>query len=299
MSIEDGPGLECDMPNSSDLHYKKNALRSRLPVLILKLFIILCISACSIDVMGLFVSSYVNDRFESSQTQPEIPAPELTDSENFSFLVIADPHYDDKPLKFINDLIEADYFGASLIFFAGDIVQDGRQSAYDLAQSEIDRLEIPVYHIIGNHDIYYSGYEIYKETFGRTVYSLLIGETLFIILDTANGTLGKNQREWLENQLKRTDYLHSFVISHYGIVSPGFQKFVEWSLIEEKYDLIDLFDHYDLDYFISGHLHLNESLYIREVHYETIGQVSDSEEPVLLKIQISGTQIKKSLIFLP
>lgn len=255
--------------------------------------------SCSVDIMGIFISSYVNDRFQDSVGLQQPQPPAIADPSDFSFLIITDPHYVDTSLPFVDSLIAAGYYNADFIVLAGDIVQDGRKEAYSAAVSDLSRISIPLYTIIGNHDIYFGGYEKYREYFGPTVYSFLIEDNLFIFLDSANGTLGTDQRQWLEDQLKRTDYSKSFLFSHYGILSSGFQKFVEWSLVEEKYELIDLFDQYNVNYFFSGHLHFTESLTVRQVNYRTIANIMNPDDPTALLVRIQNNMITDTFLTVP
>jgi len=59
-----------------------------------------------------------------------------------------------------------------------------------------------VFKVIGNHDIFWSGWDQFKKHFGPSVYTFTSENARFIVLDTGNATLGKEQFDWLEEVLK-------------------------------------------------------------------------------------------------
>lgn len=55
----------------------------------------------------------------------------------------------------------------------------------------------PIFSIIGNHDLFFSGWDDFRELLGPSVYWFEVdygsGRDLFIALDSASGTLGGKQ----------------------------------------------------------------------------------------------------------
>ncbi|MCK4796129.1 MAG: hypothetical protein KAT05_02040, partial [Spirochaetes bacterium] len=63
---------------------------------LLFLFVIIILYSCNnLDLGGLFVSSYVDQRFKEKNSLKDYDAPDVSDDNSFNFLVIADMHYDD------------------------------------------------------------------------------------------------------------------------------------------------------------------------------------------------------------
>lgn len=64
---------------------------------------------------------------------------------------------------------------------AGDIVKASTPHYWDIVDSELAELEMPVYFAAGNHDV--TNRELYEQRYGSTFFSFLHQEDLFIILD--------------------------------------------------------------------------------------------------------------------
>jgi 3',5'-cyclic AMP phosphodiesterase CpdA len=243
--------------------------------IIFLLIIALSLSCEYFDFGGMFASSEVNTRFEAKDSLKNFYAPSITDTNNFKFIVISDTHYTDSPknyIKYIED--NKNVWGVSFIVVTGDITNNGFQTSFDTAENEFSETSLPVYPVIGNHDLYNSGFDIYKNVFGRTIYDFKIGDTHFIMIDTANGTLGTKQKEWLENVLANSGCKNKIVFSHYNLQENVFESETVISFPEEEYYLYDLFEKYSVNYFISGHFHGYLNTEIRGVKYIVISNMA-------------------------
>ena len=108
----------------------------------------------------------------------------------------------------------------------GDLANESGEAGYRRAEASMrfnDKTQAkndPCFPVIGNHDVYYDCAEYYKQYFHTSTYTVTVKtvggyQDLYILLDSGNGTHGKRQLEWLEEQLShRDDYRHCFVISH-------------------------------------------------------------------------------------
>jgi 3',5'-cyclic AMP phosphodiesterase CpdA len=261
-------------------------------MIILNLFI----SCGYVDIGGIFYSSYINDRFREKADLKAFPTPDVSDDNNFSFLIITDLHYYDKQPHYFEEINDhTSDWKYSFVVIMGDIAQNGYQSAFNLAKKDISTSIKPVLPIPGNHDIYNNGWPIYKKEFGRSVYAFHIGESYFIFLDTCNGTLGSLQKAWLEARLKNSRaYKNVFVFSHYNITESEAQSGTEWTSHEERYYLINLLAKYDVDYFFSGHLHLTDIKELQGVRHIVLKNLNaDSKKGAYLKITVNGSSISE------
>ena len=256
------------------------------------IFCILFIAGCSfVDIGGLFYSSDVDSRFRKKNSLPGFTAPPLANGDNFKFIVISDTHYYKKQPGYLKKLEALRLaLGFEFVVITGDIVQNGKESAYNLVKNDIGNLLVPVYPVIGNHDIYNNGFNIYKKVFGRSIYDFSLSDTYFIFLDTANGTLGPLQKNWLESSLKSSRQDNIFVFSHYSPTDKEFQSATAMPYPEESYYLYDLFDRYNVDYFFCGHLHHYERLNIRGVEYININAAHADNNSALL-VSVNKTSI--------
>lgn len=245
-----------------------------------------------LDIGGLFHSSNVNKRYDENKNLPAINPPLVPDVNNFCFLVFSDTHYYKSRPNNISKIINMpEMSDISFIIITGDITQAGAASSYQIAIDDFSNTVLPIYYVIGNHDLYHDGYSYFKKNFGRTIYDFVIGNTQFIILDTANSTLGVKQTKWLKNKFKDTNYENILLFSHYSLFNKEWTTFCEWSIPEERYSLIDLFDRYNVDYFFSGHLHYKLEVTTRDVKYLTIEAIYENEEPPLVKVTVNGNAV--------
>lgn len=259
-------------------------------------FIFLIINSCNyVDVSGLFVSSFVDDRFREKDNLDDFKAPPVIEENNFSFLFITDLHY------YTND---PDYFtyieknrvnwNISFIVVGGDIAQNGLTNAFDFAINDFKRTSLPIYPVLGNHDLYNGGFKNFKKYFGRSIYDFNIGNTLFIVLDTANGTLGYYQKQYLSDKLKNTDKKNKILLTHYSLIDKENESATAYSNTEEVYYIKDLCRKYGVNYVISGHLHNNIFHDIDGTKYISVGSIKENT-PHFLKVTISGEIVKHEL----
>jgi 3',5'-cyclic AMP phosphodiesterase CpdA len=235
----------------------------------------------------------VDDRFLEKDSLADFAAPAVGNVDNFSFLVIADTHYGWTPYEFFS-FIESNRlaWGIDFVVILGDISEAGLKTQLDIAKSDTIKTTIPVYPVIGNHDIFASGWDRYKYVFGRSVYTFTITglkTNRFIFLDSASGTLGSHQRSWLESILAQPTTGKKIIFTHLSPTDDDIQSFTEYSYPQERYYLFDLFEKNSVDYYLCGHLHLNDDKTIRGVRYMVIKNLSEGIAPgTLLKININN-----------
>lgn len=182
----------------------------------------------------------------------------------FSFNVITDMHIvESRPLhtshlqKVFNDILELDSESIA-IFTCGDNTDRGTANQYDILMNIIESAgdALPdVYFAMGNHDLVYgNGFESQVELFKNKTgmdgvyYSVELNGMKFIVLgsDTlsATGTVGKDQLDWLKNELSSVDkskpvflFLHQPLID--TVSGSLYSKDTE---IQDWYGIIDTAD---------------------------------------------------------
>lgn len=257
--------------------------------------ILAAVSCAYVDVFGIISSrsQNVRERFIDKDNLPVILQPNVADKSNFSFLVISDLHYYDGDEKYFED-ISADnkYNDVSFIVVCGDVAQSGLKHQYDYLTEDLKNVNVPVYYVIGNHDLYNNGYEEWRNILGRTVYEFKIGDNHFIFTDTANGTIGAEQRSWIIGALSASNSVNKFVFSHYSPTDKEFQSPTALSYPEDAYFLYDVLEKYGVKYYICGHLHFYDEKEIRGVKY-IIVNTAQSRSDRYLKITIKNNIISK------
>jgi hypothetical protein len=149
--------------------------------------------------------------------------------------------------------------------------------------------------VVGNHDITHNGWALWSNIFHSSfydVYVLVGGEDSgiydhFIFLDTANGTLGREQINLIEEGVLDDKYFqefgfycrHTFVFSHTNIFRPSSLQFSSTFAREETFFLLDQFVEWKADIVFCGHVHKWDEHEVGGVQYITLDTMSESNKP--------------------
>jgi 3',5'-cyclic AMP phosphodiesterase CpdA len=175
--------------------------------------------SCNVDLGGLFASTDLSERLKEKNNFEFLNRlPPLTLGDEYSFIVITDTHIEDGDahgLENIQTLI-VDNPQIKFAVFCGDLTQDGAEQDLRKFIEITGKLPIPAYPVIGNHDIYFGNFSVWKRLIGSTSYRVEGGGATLFILDSANSFLGKEQLDWLENELESADS-RVFVFSHHNL----------------------------------------------------------------------------------
>jgi len=139
----------------------------------------------------------------------------------------------------------------------GDLVHKGKRGRFRRFLNQVQKnLAIPLLTAIGNHDLN-NGSGKYQEIFGSTYYAFQIGQSYFIILDTAMASgLDKAERQWLEEELQRAQALQArFVFMHVPPFDPRGGGSNKCPPEKDGKDLLDLFRRYKVTHLFASHLH--------------------------------------------
>lgn len=175
----------------------------------------------------------------------------------------------DAPLAFhVGDMYVGDSFWApSVNQQAGSFKRD------------IEQLEIPLYHVMGNHDANGKGWAVTRDNFfpdKKTYYSFENDESHFIVLDAymadAWSSISDDQMIWLEDDLRRNTKTHVFVFVHAPLYSMGWHKGTSLDAdIEQRDRLADLLEQYQVDVVFNGHEHFYASFEYGDIMQVTTG----------------------------
>lgn len=122
--------------------------------------------------------------------------------------------------------------------------------------------------VAGNHDICFSQWPAFINTFKTSTYYFIV-ETpithkrdLFIMFDTADGTVGSKQLKWLKETLawaSNEDFRHIIAATHTHFFDRDNSQGVATNFsIEETYTLLNLFQSHGVDLVLTGHDHHRE-----------------------------------------
>lgn len=179
----------------------------------------------------------------------------------------------------------------------GDITS-GNPKDYNILKHELDeKNETAAFLILGNHDLFFNGWDYYYRFFGSSTYSFTIktGNTtdLYICLDSGNGTIGSRQLDWLSDLLKRERKNNRFCIifSHVNFFRDR-HTISGNPLVDEVRVLLDLFFRHSVDMVIMGHDHRRSEEYFGKTHYITLDAFFDGYgEASYLKLDIKNGKL--------
>ncbi|MDR0998401.1 MAG: metallophosphoesterase [Treponema sp.] len=217
--------------------------------------------ACDVDLVGLFASSEPDERFEARNTFHYLTETErrLTLPGEYSFIVVSDTHIEGGDAHGLEKIRDAAVAGRdAFVVITGDITQNGRREDLrkfiEIAES-LRMSGIPCYPVIGNHDVYFNNWSNWRDLIGSSTYrvdSPLSSTTLFV-LDSANGSFGKDQVDWLRGELKSAKS-HVFIFTHTNLFTEKVTDREQLTDNRERARLLSLLDS-RCDIVFSGHVH--------------------------------------------
>lgn len=185
---------------------------------------------------------------------------------HFSFVVTADTHNNNAMFGFL--LGVANRMNPLFIINDGDFASAGLQAQYDNYARLIAASRAPVLSVMGNHERYNKGREIFTRMFGPGDFYFDYGNCRFICLDDADYRLTDDQLAWAERLLDTK--LHTFLFFH----APPFTG--RWN--ERRFNadtgatrIMELARKYQVARVFMGHMHLYDRQVIDGVAYIITG----------------------------
>lgn len=210
---------------------------------------------------------------------------DITANDEYDVLIIADPHFGNENHEGNGPRRENDFFKqittvdpetgkaiADNVQFAiciGDIAEHGlRKESIEYKIQFESRLEsiktlkapegIKIYNIVGNHDLYNSGWTQWSELFYpyTSFYKFETPTFSWYFLDSASGTIGGYQMEALNDAMSE-DPKKKIVISHIPLYANNFLYF-SMQNTQERNKIVNICANNNTQAFIDGHTHYYE-----------------------------------------
>jgi hypothetical protein len=265
------------------------------------LIIILTCNSCmdDADLTGfLYSADPVNERVEQSLKWNENhPDKNLIVNSTDYILLIAGDSEIGGTANLDTLIARAKKPGVAGYVIVGDITS-GDPKGYDIIKHDLnEKTPGPAFYILGNHDLFFDGWDKYYDYFGSSTYAFIIkaGATtdLYICLDSGNGTIGSRQLNWLSDLLAKERKNHRFCIifSHVNFFREH-HTFSANPLVEEIHVLLDLFYRNSIDVVIMGHDHHRSEEYFGKTHYITLDAFYDGfEEASYLRLEVKNGKL--------
>jgi len=269
---------------------------SKIFILFLFLFFACIIISCDyVDLAGLFGSNDLDERLKEKNNFVYLTAAErdisTTVTGDFSFIVMTDTHVENgdiTDLKKIAPVITPN--NVKFIVNLGDISQNGKEEDIKAVTEYTKTIGVPYYPVIGNHDIYFGNWSVWKQYIGSTRYRVDGKDFTLFILDSANAFISSAQVDWLESELKNVPAGNKvFVFTHSDF-------FVQDKIkIQQTYDLAErarimsiLRDDGKCKIVFMGHSHERVEKEFGDIQYVSIEDYKSTLVYCLVKVTSTG-----------
>jgi Icc protein len=234
--------------------------------------------------------------------------------DSFRFVFMTDIHVQPE-LKadqgFRTAIAKVNELKPDFVITGGDLIMDALEQSYerstnlyDLCNSLCKEFAMPVYHTIGNHEVFglyeKSGISPDHPEYGKIMFMNRIGNNKtyqsfdymnwhFMLLDSIGftddrhyiGQIDSTQIEWIKNDLKNVDKNTPIIIStHIPFVSVteqidkgGTATLPPFLAVVNSNEVLSLFNGYNLKLVLQGHLHIVEEVIYNNTHFVTGGAV--------------------------
>ncbi|HKE15611.1 MAG TPA: metallophosphoesterase [Kofleriaceae bacterium] len=140
------------------------------------------------------------------------------------------------------------------VFSMGDLVEDGRLDEYDLLLAQLERLDIPYFSTIGNHELR-AHIDRWHDLFGRYNVHFTFKGAAFSIVDSGNASLDPLVYDWLDEWTREAvGGVHVFG-THYPPIDPIGVRQGSFRSRKEAAKLLALLAGGKVDLTLYGHIH--------------------------------------------
>lgn len=178
----------------------------------------------------------------------------------FSFIVMGETEGVNPVLQRIVE--EANKTQPAFLVHVADVTADGSDESYQAVKSELDKLTIPYYVVMGNNDLdeekTTSRFEKY---FGEPYRAFDYENAHFVLLDNALRTMGfdDEQQAWLDSDLSRNTQPFVFLFYHRSIKTPleSLTGDDETPVSRRNNtDTLTILEKYTIEHIFSAHVHV-------------------------------------------
>ena len=259
--------------------------------LLVLLWGIFSLSGCDNDIFGLFDSTGLDERWQARNTFNFLSPADMNISpgDTYSFIVLNDIHINNgntHGFEKLKDIITDN--DIKFVVFNGDTTQNGRREDIEKFIQIAHSFGVPCYPVIGNHDIYFGNWPVWKELIGSTCYRVNAGNTTLLIMDSANAYFGAEQLKWLENELTNTAE-RVFVFSHANLFVGSRPNVAQFTDTKERAQIISLLKG-RCDAMFMGHAHQQSINELGGVKYITIEDYRDNA--VYCRVWVSKDNVR-------
>ena len=206
------------------------------------------------------------------QCQKTILTTKLEEEKDYRFAVIGDI---DGNFEVLSDHLERlSEDPPSFILLLGDIIDFRNPEQLAVAQDRyLAPARIPYYATIGENETSEDGITAFRNRFGRTYYNFRIGNSIFVVIDSADATLSSGQHTQLDELFTENNKLlednkgstNAFLITHIPPFDPAGARNLSFRNRNEAGRLVSHFTTFPSAGIFAGHIHTYNKVSIGSV----------------------------------
>lgn len=295
---------------------KKNILAIGYWLLAIGIVCVSCGPDTRLDMIGMFAGSSptIDKRFEQSvqYNQQAGYATIHALSDNYRVYVCTDTHIHKTRTRW--EYFVGTYHADSLCPVAihlGDIIDATTDFAYveDVLKSTIFPTKADtLMAVCGNHDIYFKQWKKFIKAFKTSSYYFVVTtptgkKDLFVVFDSADGTVGSKQLDWLRETLtwaEKQDFRHIVACTHtHFFKRDNSQGHTSNYTLEETYALLNLFTQHGVEMIWSGHDHSREITQVKGMTCIVVDSMKDEDKEPYHMLVTMGEKIDYEFVAVP
>ena len=295
---------------------KKNILAIGYWLLAIGIGCVSCGPDTRLDMVGMFAGSSptIDKRFEQSMqyNQQAGYATIHALSDNYRVYVCTDTHIHKTRTRW--EYFVATYHADSLCPVAvhlGDIIDATTDFAYveDVLKSTfLPTKSDTLMAVCGNHDIYFKQWEKFIKAFKTSSYYFVVTtptgkKDLFVVFDSADGTVGSKQLDWLRETLtwaEKQDFRHIVACTHtHFFKRDNSQGHTSNYTLEETYALLNLFTQHGVEMIWFGHDHSREITQVKGMTCIVVDSMKDEDKEPYYMLVTMGEKMDYEFVAVP
>ncbi len=163
------------------------------------------------------------------------------------------------------DVINRDHADAVGVFITGDLTHFGEEGAFQALRAELERLTVPYYLLIGNHDVRATLHSVFPELpqddNGQLQYEVAIESGVCLLMDSVvdgstAGAYDEDRLEWLKEKLAVHANNDVFLFLHHPPFDIGIPGMDQLRLLEGDDSLARVLRRHErIRHLFFGHVH--------------------------------------------
>jgi 3',5'-cyclic AMP phosphodiesterase CpdA len=190
---------------------------------------------------------------ELRELRLEIAPPDTARPSHFRFAVLSDVQ---EAINRVQDIFERlnREPGVDFLLGAGDLTEQGTREQLERFQRELQRLDIPYYTTLGNHELGQNP-TLFHQYFGRGSQSFEYRGVRFSLIDSASATVDPIVRDWLDDWLGQSAGELHVVAMHIPPLDPIGVRNGAFASRSEAAQLLARLAQGGVDLTLYGHIH--------------------------------------------